>query len=324
MKALIFKKYGRPQEVLEISEEAKPVSKEHEVLVKIHCTAINDYDWSMVRGKPLLYRLMFGLTRPKSSVPGMELSGTVVQIGSSVKAFKIGDEVFGDTSAYGFGTFAAYISIHYKALVLKPRSMSFEAAASLPHASLLAYQGLVGLGGIQKGMKVLINGAGGGVGTFALQLSKLKSCEVTGVDSKDKLDTLKALGYDYLLDYESQDFTKVGIQYDLILDCKTNKSSFSYLRALKHSGKYVSIGGSLGYLLLTLILGKVISLFSSKRLLILSLKPNEGLNYISDLYEKQQIKCQIDGPYPLESGAEMVQYFGNGKHKGKIVLIIHQ
>jgi len=324
MKALTFKKYGRPQEVLEISEEAKPVPKDHEVLVKIHCTAINDYDWSMVRGKPLLYRLMFGLTRPKSSVPGMELSGTVVQIGSSVKAFKIGDEVFGDTSAYGFGTFAAYISIHYKALVLKPQSMSFEAAASLPHASLLAYQGLVGLGGIQKGMKVLINGAGGGVGTFALHLSKLNGCEVTGVDSKDKMDTLKALGYDYLLDYESQDFTKVGIQYDLILDCKTNKSPFAYQRSLTSKGKYVSIGGSLVYLLFTLIWGKVLSLFSSRSLKILSLKPNEGLDYICKCYEKQHIKCLVDGPYPLESGAKMLQYFGDGKHKGKIVLTIGQ
>lgn len=322
MKALIFEKYGLPQEVLKIREEAMPVPKENEVLVKIHCTTINDYDWSMVRGKPLLYRLMFGLTRPKSSVPGMELSGTIVEIGSSVKAFKIGDEVFGDISAYGFGTFAEYISIHYKALLLKPNAMSFKAAAALPHASLLAYQGLVGLGTLQKGMKVLINGAGGGVGTFALQLAKLKECEVTGVDNKDKQETLRTLGFDYLIDYELQDFTKAGLRYDLILDCKTNKSPFSYQRSLKLEGKYVSIGGSIPYLLFTLIWGKLLSLISSKSLKILSLKPNEGLDYICECYEKQHIKCLIDGPYPLESGAEMLQYFGNGKHKGKIVLTV--
>jgi NADPH:quinone reductase-like Zn-dependent oxidoreductase len=323
MKALIFEKYGRPQEVLKIREEARPVPKEHEVLVKIHCTAINDYDWSMVRGKPLLYRLMFGLTKPKSSIMGMELSGTVAQIGSSVIDLKIGDEVFGDISGYGFGTFAEYICIHHKALALKPKSMSFEAAAALPHASLLAYQGLVGSGAIQKGMKVLINGAGGGVGTIALQLAKLKGCEVTGVDSKDKQETLRTLGYDYLLDYELQDFTKAGLQYDLILDCKTNKLPFSYQRSLKDEGKYISIGGSILYLLFTLIWGKLLSLFSSKRLKILSLKPNEGLDYICECYEKQHIKCLINGPYPLESGAQMLQYFGDGKHKGKIVLTIY-
>ena len=323
MKALTFEKYGRPREVLKITEEALPVPKENEVLVKIHCTTINDYDWSMVRGKPWLYRLMFGWTRPKSSIPGMELSGTVVQIGSSVKAFKVGDEVFGDTSAYGFGTFAAYISIHFKALVLKPSSLSFEAAASLPHASLLAYQGLVVQGKIRKGMKVLINGAGGGVGSFALHLSKLHACEVTGVDSKAKQKALKAIGYDHIMDYESQDFTKSGILYDLILDCKTSRLPFTYQGSLKHNGKYVSIGGSPMGLLSSFIWGKVLSLFSTKKLEILSLKPNEGLDYICECYEKQQIKCLIDGPYPLESGAKMLQYFGEGKHKGKVVLTVH-
>ena len=323
MKALIFEKYGLPEKVLKLSEQGTPVPKDNEVLVKIHCTAINDYDWSVVRGKPLLYRLMFGLIKPKSKIMGMELSGTVVQVGAAVQDFSVDDEVFGDTSNYGFGTFAAYISIHHKALVHKPKSMSFESAASLPHASLLALQGLRNIGKIKEGMKVLINGAGGGVGTLALQLAKLYACEVTGVDSKGKLEMLRTLGYDHVIDYKVEDFTKNGLHYDLILDCKTNKSPFSYHGSLKPDGNYVSIGGNLTHLISTLIWGKLLSHFSSKKLSILSLKPNVGLEYIAELYGKKQIKSVIDGPYPLESAAEMLQYFGNGKHKGKIIITIH-
>ncbi|WP_339921906.1 NAD(P)-dependent alcohol dehydrogenase [uncultured Cyclobacterium sp.] len=322
MKALIFEKYGLPKKVLKLSEEATPVPKNSEVLVKIHCTAINDYDWSMVRGKPYLYRLMFGLTKPKAKIMGMELSGTVVQVGAAVKDFLIGDEVFGDTSNHGFGTFAEYISIDHKALVRKPQSMSFEAAAALPHAALLALQGLKDIGKIKKGMKVLINGAGGGVGTLALQLAKMYACEVTGVDKKEKLTMLKALGYDYVIDYNAVDFTQNGHLYDLILDCKTNKSAFAYHRALKPEGNYVSIGGNLIDLITTLIWGKLLRPFSNKKLNILSLKPNHGLEEIAALYDKKQLKPVIDGPHPLASTPEKLQLFGEGKHKGKVIIAI--
>lgn len=322
MKALIFERYGLPEKVLKLSEQATPVPEDNEVLVKIRCTAINDYDWSLVRGKPYLYRLMFGLTKPKSKIMGMELSGTVAQVGAKVKDFVLGDEVFGDTSNHGFGTFAEYFCIHHDALAHKPKSMSFESAAALPHAALLALQGLKAIGKIKEGMKVLINGAGGGVGTLALQLAKMYACEVTGVDNKEKLTMLKAMGYDHVIDYNTEDFTQNGLQYDLILDCKTNKSPFAYYRALKPEGKYVSIGGNLIDLIWVLIWGKLLLPFSNKKLNILSLKPNVGLEEIATLYDNKQLKPVIDGPYPLESTAEKLQLFGEGKHKGKVIIAI--
>jgi NADPH:quinone reductase-like Zn-dependent oxidoreductase len=171
MKALTFTQYGQPSEVLHISEHPKPVPKELEVLVKVHATAINDYDWSMVRGNPFLYRAMFGWRKPKIQIPGMELAGTVEAIGAKVTAFQVGDEVYGDISDVGFGTFSEYATVHEKGLVHKPEKMTFEEAAAISHASMLAYQGLIEIGKIQQGQKILINGAGGGVGTFGLQLA---------------------------------------------------------------------------------------------------------------------------------------------------------
>ncbi|WP_339902333.1 NAD(P)-dependent alcohol dehydrogenase [uncultured Cyclobacterium sp.] len=322
MKALTLEKYGLPKNVLELTEQKKPTYQKNELLVKVHSTAINDYDWSLVRGKPLIYRLMFGLSKPKSKSLGMELSGTVEEVGSDITEFNIGDEVYGDTSAFGFGTFAEYISLPAKALVPKPRAMSFEDAAALPHAALLALQGLKRVGGIKDGMKVLINGAGGGVGTIALQLAKVYHCEVTGVDRQDKFKALFNLGYDYLINYKQENFTKNGIQYDLILDCKTDKSPFSYSRSLKTNGVYVSIGGKINYLISTLVIGKTLSLFSNKRFEILTLKPNQELKEIANMYEKKQVKPVIDGPYPLSFGPEKLQEFGNGNHLGKIILSV--
>jgi NADPH:quinone reductase-like Zn-dependent oxidoreductase len=320
MKALSLDKYGLPEEVLRLTEQKKPSYQKNEVLVKIHFTAINDYDWSLVRGKPLIYRLMFGLTKPKSKSLGMELSGTVEAVGSEVTEFDIGDEVYGDTSGFGFGTFAEYISLPAKALAPKPKNMPHEDAAALPHAALLALQGLKEIGGIRKGMKVLINGAGGGVGTIAIQLAKSYHCEVTGVDRQEKFENLSYLGYDHLINYQQENFTINGKQYDLILDCKTDKSPFSYSRSLKDNGVYVSIGGKITFLLSTLIFGKALSLISSKRFEILSLKSNQGLKEIEEMYKNNQLKPVIDGPYPLFCGPEKLQKFGNGNHIGKILL----
>lgn len=320
MKAIIFEKYGLPEEVLNVKEVTVPIPKENEILIKIKATAVNDYDWSIIRGKPYLYRLMFGLFKPKNNIAGMELSGLVEKIGLNVKKFKVGDAVFGDISKYGFGTFAEYISINEDAIIKKPDGLSFEEAAALPHASTLAFQALRDLGEINQGQKILINGGGGGVGTIGLQLAKLHNCEVTGVDSQEKLDMMKSLGYDNVYNYKKINFTKTGERYDLILDCKTNKSAFSYLRALKPGGKYVTIGGELGKIIKVLFLGKFLHLFSTKKLLILSLKANEGLDYICELIMKNKIKCEIDGPYSLEETASLIQYFGEGAHKGKIVI----
>src|SRR5690606_25665806 len=193
MKTIICKSYGPPLKVVRITEVPTPTPKDNEILIKIHATVVNDYDWSLTLGKPYLYRLMFGLFKPKHGLLGMELSGTVVALGAKANKFKIGDEVMGDTSEYGFGTFAEYISINEKAVIPKPQALSFEEATALPHASCLALQALRDLGRIQDGQKILINGGGGGVGTIGLQLAKLYNCEVTGVDAQEKLDMMTTL-----------------------------------------------------------------------------------------------------------------------------------
>ncbi|WPP52687.1 NAD(P)-dependent alcohol dehydrogenase [Catalinimonas niigatensis] len=327
MKAIVCTSYG-PPETLQLKEVEKPMPKENEVLVKIMATAINDYDWSMVRGKPYLYRLMFGLLKPGQAIPGMELAGIVEAVGADVISFKSGDAVYGDISAYGFGSFAEYIVIHEKALVKKPESMGFEEAASIPHAALLARQGLCDIGNIRSKQKILINGAGGGVGTFGLQLAKLLECEVTGVDTGEKLEMMKALGFDQVIDYRKEDFTrrvtsaKNRVQYDLILDCKTSRSPFSYLPSLKPHGMYVTVGGKPLRLLQVLVFAKLISFFTKKKLSILALQPNQGLAYINELYAQGKIKCIIDGPYALAEAPRLIQYFGEGKHQGKVVLKI--
>jgi len=320
MKAVIFKKYGLPEKVLEITEITKPTPKEDEVLIKIHATAVNDYDWSMVCGKPYVYRLIYGLFNPKHQIAGMELAGLVEEIGAKVLGLKVGDAVYGDTSNYGFGTFAEYLCINEKAVIKKPNEISFEEAAAIPHASLLALQALKDIGKIKHGQKILINGGGGGVGTIGVQLAKLHDCEVTGVDSSEKLEMMKSIGFDFVIDYKKIDFTNNGEHYDLILDCKTNKSAFSYIRSLKPNGIYVTIGGSVGSIINILFWGKLVPLFSTKKLRILGLRANEGLDYMSELFKQNKIKCKIDGPYVLEEIPRLIQYFGEGKHQGKIVI----
>ena len=322
MKASKCETYGPPEKVVRITEVAIPSAKENEVLIKIHATTVNDYDWILALGKPYLYRLMLGLFKPKNGLLGMELSGTVAAVGAKAKKFKIGDAVMGDTSEYGFGTFAEYISINENAVIQKPRTLSFEEAAAIPHASCLALQALRDIGEIKEGQKILINGGGGGVGTIGLQLAKLYNCEVTGVDSQEKFAMMTAIGYDQVIDYKKVNFTKAGEQYDLILDCKSNKASLTYLKALNPNGRYVSIGGKPFNLIGLLLWGKLVPLFSSKRLKILALKSNSGLEFICDLLAQRKIQCQIDGPYPMEDAGRLIQYFGEGKHKGKIVISI--
>lgn len=314
MKAIIFTKYGKPEEVLQVKEIDKPKSKENEVLVNVKSTSINDYDWSMVRGRPKLYQLMFGLFKPKRTIPGMELSGIVEEIGSKVTELNVGDHVYGDISEVGFGTFAEFIAIDAKAIVKKPAGLSFEQAAALPHAGLLAYQALKE---IKEHQKVLINGAGGGVGAIALQIAKHYNCEVTGVDTSAKFDIMKTQGFDHVIDYQQTDFTETGETYDFILDCKSKKSAFSYLKALKPKGTYVSVGGDLTKLIGILFWGKILSLFTKKKLEILALKPNKGLEELNGRFN---IKSYIDGPYKPEEIPRLIQYFGEGKHKGKVVV----
>ncbi|MGB7393962.1 MAG: NAD(P)-dependent alcohol dehydrogenase [Pricia sp.] len=320
MKAIVCTKYG-PPENMELKEVPKPIPNANEVLIKVHATAINDYEWSMVRGRPYLYRLLFGLTKPKNPIPGMELSGTVEAIGADVSSLKIGDAVYGDVSEKGFGTFAEYACVDEKMLTQKPPSMSFEQATALPHAGMLAVQGLIDVGDIKKRQQVLINGAGGGVGTIGLQIAKIYDAEVTGVDTGNKLAMMESLGFDHIIDYKKEDFTKNGKRYDLVLDAKTNRPIPSYLRSLKPQGKYVTVGGKPGRLFQLILLKPMIYLLSKKHVHLVALRQNKDLAFINTLFEDGKVKPVVDGPYPLEEVPRLIRYFGEGKHVGKIVVV---
>lgn len=321
MKAIVCTKYG-PPEVLQLKEVEKPTPKDNEVLIKVHAASVNDWDWGLLRGKPFVNRLLFGLLKPKIKILGVDIAGRVEAAGRKVKQFQPGDEVFGDISGCGWGGFAEYVCVPENALVLKPASMTFEEAAAIPQAAMLAVQGLRDKGQIQSGQKLLINGAGGGVGTFAVQIAKLYGVEVTGVDSSGKLDMLRSMGFDHVIDYTQEDFTKNGQCYDLILDVKTNRSIFDYTRALCSNGIYVTVGGSMVRLFQALILGPWISIISKKKIRIVGLKPNKDLAYMNELFEAGKVKPVIDGPYKLNEVPEAIRYFGEGKHKGKVVITV--
>jgi NADPH:quinone reductase-like Zn-dependent oxidoreductase len=325
MKAYNIRKYGAPDKVLSIAEAKKPVPENAEVLIKVRAAAINDYDWCLTTGKPYAYRLFFGIFSPRKKllVPGMEVAGIVEQVGNSVTKFKVGDAVYGDISDYGFGSFAEFLCIDEKALARKPNRMSFEEAASIPHATMLALQGLRDVGQLKEKQKVLINGGGGGVGSFGIQLAKLYKADVTGVDTGEKLKAMESQGFDKVIDFKQEDFTKSDIQYDLILDCRTSRSLWEFLKVLKPEGKYVSIGGKTGKLLQMLYMAPLLKLFSKKRLHMVTLKANKDLEFINRLYEEGKISCVIDGPYTFDRIPWAVQRFGDGLHTGKIVITVN-
>jgi len=229
LKAIIYTEYGGP-EVLQVKEVEKPYPKDDEVLIKIHAASINDWDWGLLHGD-FINRLLNGILKPKRKILGSDIAGRIEAIGKNVTRFKTGDDVYGDLSGR-WGGFAEYTCAQEKSLALKPAAMSFEEAAAIPQAAMLAVQGLIDKGKIQAGQKLLINGAGGGVGTFALQIAKTFGIEVTGVDKTDKLEMLRSIGFDHVIDFTKEDFTRNGRCYDLILDVKTNRPIYDYVRAL--------------------------------------------------------------------------------------------
>lgn len=315
MKAIVYKKYGTP-DVLRPKEVEKPAPKENEVLVKIHAASVNSWDWDLVTGKPRIYRLLFGLFKPKHPIIGSDIAGRIEAVGKNVKQFQPGDVVFGDISGKGFGAFAEYVCAKEDLLALKPKSMSFEAAATIPQAGVLALQGLR-QGKIKEGQKVLINGAGGGVGTFAVQMTKLWGADVTGVDSTAKLDMLREIGADHVIDFTKEDFTKNKQQYDMIVDVVANRPLAHYKRALKPNGICVIVGGIPARLISYALFGSW-SLGSKKAGLLLH-KPNQkDLNTLSELVEREKIKPIIDKIYPLDQTPEAVRYLGEGHAKGKV------
>src|SRR5690348_4575170 len=243
MRAMVYHIYGSP-DVLKLEEVQKPVPQDDEVLVQVLAASVNAGDWHLLRAKPFLMRLMgYGLLKPKHTILGSDIAGRVEAVGRNVTQFQPGDEVFGNTAEYGFGCFAEYVSVPENALVLKPTNLSFEEAAAVPQAALTALQGLRDTGHIQKEQTVLINGASGGIGTFAVQIAKAFGARVTAVCSTRNLDIVRSIGADHVIDYTRADFTRNGQQYDLILAANGYHSISDYKRALRPTGTYVTTGG---------------------------------------------------------------------------------
>jgi len=323
MKAIIRQKYGSP-DVLELRETETPTPKDNEVLVKVHAASANAADWRLLRGTPFLVRLIAGgLLKPKNKMLGSDMAGQVEAVGNNVKQFQPGDEVFGDIFGFGHGAFAEYVCVSEDALALKPANVSFEEAAAVPLAALAALQGLREKGQIQSGQKVLIDGASGGVGTFAVQIAKSFGAEVTAVCSKGKLNMVRSIGADHAIDYNQEDFTKSGQRYDLIIAANGYHPILDYRRALSPRGIYVFVGGSMAAVFQTIFLGPWISMIGRKKMKFLSSKPNkEDLVFLKQLLEAGKVKPVIDRRYALSEVAEALRYLEEGHARGKVVISV--
>lgn len=321
MKAIVYTKYGSP-DVLQLKEVEKPATKENEVLIKVVASSVNEWDNGLISGKGLLTRLLGGLFKPKNKILGADVAGVIEAVGNNIKNFKPGDEVFGDIAGAGFGAFAEYVCAPEKMLAKKSPEMSFEQAAALPQAGLLAMQGLRYKKPLLAGQHLLINGAGGGVGPIALQYAKSIGATVTCVDREEKFNMLRSLGADELIDYRKTDYTKTGIQYDYILDVTARRSVSDYKRALKPGGVFAMIGGSIGGLLFQMmVLQPFLSKYRKKKLGIMGYHVSkEGLDELSKLFDDGKISPVIDRSFPLAATADAFRYYQQGTFTGKIII----
>jgi NADPH:quinone reductase-like Zn-dependent oxidoreductase len=325
MKAMIATQYGST-DVLRLAEVEKPMPQDNQVLVEVHAVAVNAGDILLLSGKPFLVRLMgYGLLKPKNQILGAAVAGRVEAVGPNVRQFQPGDEVFGDLSDSGHGGFAEYVCASEEAWVLKPSRLSFEEAAAVPVAAVTALQGLRNKTQIQPGQKVLIYGASGGVGTFAVQIAKAFGAEVTAVCSTRHVDIMRSLGADHIIDYTQQDFSQNGQRYDLILAANGDVSISDYRRALTPTGTYVMSGGSNKQLMQAMLLGAWISRNGSQKMSNLMAKPNrQDLAFLSELLESGKVVPVIDRCYPLDQGIEAVRYLEAGHAQGKVVISVRQ
>jgi len=319
MKAIVYEKYGPPH-VLQLKEIAKPVPKENEVLIRIQAASVIFGDLAAVKGQPFMVRFTLGLREPKYKTPGKDVAGEVEAVGANVKEFKVGDPVFGDLSECGWGAFAEYVSVPENALVHKPANSSFEEAAAVPESAVVALQGLRELGQIQSGQKVLIYGASGGIGTFAVQIARSFETHVTGVCSTRNLDLVRSIGADLVVDYTKEDFSQSGQKYDLILATAGYRSLFDYKRALATGGHYVATGGEMKQVFQPMLLGSWLST-DGRKMTNLAMKPNKNdLTYIKELIESGKVKPVIDKSFPLSEVPEALCYYGQGRSRGKVVV----
>lgn len=316
MKAIIYTKFG-PPDVLQLKEVEKPIPKDNEILIKVRAASANAYDWRHLKADPFLIRFMgAGLLKPKHRILGADIAGRVEAVGGNVKQFRAGDDVFGEGA---YGGFAEYVCVDEMRFVLKPADLAFEEAAAVPMAALTALQGLRDKGKIQAGHKVLINGASGGVGTFAVQIAKSFGAEVTGVCSTSKMDLVRSIGADFVIDYTREDVTRIGRQYDLIFDNAVYRSILKYKRILSPGGKYVLAGGSMARIFQLMI----ISMTGAKNMGIMVANVNQkDLLFIVDLIHAGKVKPIIDKRYPLSETAAALRYLEEGHARGKVVVTV--
>jgi NADPH:quinone reductase-like Zn-dependent oxidoreductase len=318
MKAIVLPKYGSP-DVLEFNEVERPVPGDSQVLVKVHAASANPLDWHHMRGEPIIARMMEGFLNPKDQKLGADLAGRVEAVGKNVTEFKPGDEVFGVCS----GAFAEYALAGEKKLALKPVNITFEQAAATPVAAFTALQGLRDTGQIQAGQKVLVNGAAGGVGTFAVQIAKAYGAEVTGVTSTRNLEMVRSIGADHVIDYTQEDFTRTGKQYDIIYDAVGNRSASDLSRALTSTGKGVIAGfTTMALMAQNMVMGRVLSKKGGQQIGSqgIATTPKEDLLAIRELLESGKVVPVIDRCYPLPEAAEAIRYLEMGHARGKVIV----
>jgi NADPH:quinone reductase-like Zn-dependent oxidoreductase len=323
MKAIVQTEYGSA-DILKLEEATKPVVSDDGVIIRVHAASVNAGDWHLMRGTPFLIRLMFGgILKPKIKILGMDVAGQVEAIGKNVTQFQPGDEVFGDLSECGYGAFAEYVCAKEVALVLKPANVSFEEAATVPVAALAALQGLRDCGQIQPGQRVLINGAAGGVGCWAVQIAKALGAEVTAVCSTKNLEIMDSIGADYVIDYTQTDVTKNGQQYDLILDAAAYRSVFDYPPILTPEGTYVLVGGSTARFFQVLLFGSLISKISGRKVQCLASKPNQAdLAILRDFLAAGKIVPFIDRTYNLSEVPTAIRQLEQRQVRGKIAISV--
>ena len=316
MKAIVYHRYGSP-DVVECAEIEKPSPGDDEVLIRVRAASVNPLDWHLLRGDPFLVRLMAGLRKPKVAGLGVDMAGVVEAVGKNVTQFEPGDEVFGSCR----GAFAEYACASPSALAVKPAGVTFEQAAAMPVAACTALQTLRNKGRLRAGQKVLINGAGGGVGTFAVQIAKLLGAEVTGVCSTHNVEMVRSIGADHVIDYTRDDFTQSAQRYDLIVDCAGNHSLSALRRVLSPNGMYVMVGGSTRGWLRRLVAALVRSLFSSRKLtMVMAKKSKDDLAFLGELMTSGKLESVIGRRYPLTEAAEAIRYLGQGHAGGKVII----
>lgn len=323
MKAIVYQEYGSP-EMLALQDIPKPTPQGGQVLVKIHAVSVNAADLHLLRADPPLIRLSSGLFKPKNKILGSDIAGRVEAVGANVTQFKPGDEVFGDISGGGWGGFAEYVCADESALALKPTHLSFEQAAAIPMAAVTALQGFRHAGQVQPGQRVLIHGASGGVGTFAVQLAKSFGAEVTAVCSTSNVELMRSLGADHVINYTRQDFVAEGKQYDFILAVNGDRSISDYRRALTPKGVYVTTGGSMNQMTQAMLQGSWISMTGAQKMSSVGVaKPNQkDLLFVRALAEAGKVVPVIDRCYPLSETAEAIRYLEQGHARGKVIISV--